>query len=232
MVRIRKSTERGRSQHGWLDSRHTFSFADYYDPKQMGFRSLRVLNEDRVRPGAGFGEHPHQDMEIISYVLDGALTHRDSMGNVSTLTAGDVQVMTAGSGVRHSEWNPSVEEPTHFLQIWVMPEGKGLSPSYEQRHVDEDEKGGRLALIASPARETDGLTIHQDVSLYATVLRPGERVQHQMAPGRHAWVQIIDGRVTVNGHALEAGDGTAISEESEVAIAAETSAEALLFDLA
>jgi hypothetical protein len=232
MIQVRRSSERGHADHGWLDSRHTFSFADYHDPDQMGFRALRVINEDRVRPGTGFGPHHHRDMEIISYVVSGSLAHKDSMGNGSVLTAGDVQRMTAGTGVRHSEMNPSLEEPVHFLQIWVLPDRRGLGPGYEETNVSEEDKRGRLRRIASRALQNGALAIHQDVELFATVLGAGEGVRHELPPGRHAWVQVIRGDLSLDGHDLHAGDGAAISAESAVTLTATTDTEALLFDLA
>lgn len=232
MIRIRRSDERGRADHGWLDSRHTFSFADYYDPEHMGFRTLRVINEDRVRAGAGFGTHGHRDMEIVSYVLSGSLAHKDSLGNGSVLTAGDVQRMTAGTGVRHSEMNPSLEEPVHFLQIWIVPEREGLEPGYEEVHVSESEKRGRLRLIASGRSGDGALKIHQDVDLYAGVLEPGERVELALKAGRHAWIQVVRGDLSLGGEQLEAGDGAALSEEEAVRLTAKSEAELLVFDLA
>ncbi|MEM7349744.1 MAG: pirin family protein [Acidobacteriota bacterium] len=232
MLQIRKSEDRGHAQHGWLESRHSFSFADYYDPENLGFRALRVLNEDRVQPGAGFAEHPHRDMEILSIVLSGSLAHRDSMGNGSVLSAGDVQSMTAGSGVRHSEMNPSLEEPVHFLQIWIHPEQNGLEPGYQERHFDRQDKAGRLALIASGKSENGVLTIRQDVDVYATVLEPGQELRHGLDAERHVWVQVVEGELEVNGQTLSAGDAAAVSEESEITLVANAPSEALLFDLA
>lgn len=231
MIRIRNSEERGRTDFGWLDSRHSFSFGEYQDPEHMGFRSLRVINDDRVRPGAGFGEHAHQDMEIVSYILSGALAHRDSMGTGSVLSAGDVQRMSAGAGVRHSEMNPSLEEPTRFLQIWILPEQKGLEPSYEELHVGEDEKRGRLVRVASGSGVDGALKIHQDIELFASIVDVGESVEHSLAPGRHAWIQVARGSVAVNGVDLEEGDGAAVSDETEIRIEGRDSAEVLLFDL-
>jgi len=237
MIRIRRSDERGRAEFGWLDSRHTFSFGDYHDPEHMGFRSLRVLNEDRVRAGAGFGTHGHRDMEIVSYVVSGRLAHEDSMGNGSVLGAGDVQRMTAGTGVEQSERNPSREEPAHFLQIWIVPERTGLTPGYEEATFTPEDKRGGLRRIAS-GRAADGgiLSIHQDVDLYAAVLDPGTSVRHDLGPGRYAWVQVVRGAVTVNGRRLESGDGAALDDEAAVEVAAageaEAEAEVLVFDLA
>jgi redox-sensitive bicupin YhaK (pirin superfamily) len=235
MIQIRRSEDRGHANHGWLDSHHTFSFAGYHDPEHMGFRALRVINEDRVRPGAGFGQHGHQDMEIVSYVVSGSLAHKDSLGNGSVLTSGDVQRMTAGTGVLHSEMNPSLEEPVHFLQIWVVPESRGLEPGYEERNVPEEDKRGGLRLIATgngAASAGEALKIHQDVDLYATVLEPGESTGLDLRPGRHAWVQVVDGELDLNGEALAAGDGAAIGDESRLDLTAKTDAHVLVFDLA
>lgn len=234
MIQLRKSDERGHTQLGWLDSRHSFSFGSHYDPRYMGFRSLRVINEDHVKGGAGFGEHPHQDMEILSLVLSGSLAHRDSMGNGSVLKAGELQRMTAGSGVFHSEKNPSPDEPVHFLQIWILPEEKGLEPSYEERSIEREEMAGKLALIASRNgdRSPGALKIHQDVDLYATALGANEEARHTLEPGRHAWVQVIDGELTLNGETLHAGDGAAVSDETELALVGVKPSEAILFDLA
>jgi redox-sensitive bicupin YhaK (pirin superfamily) len=231
MIRIRRSDERGRADLGWLDSRHTFSFGDYYDPEHMGFRDLRVINEDRVRPGAGFGTHGHRDMEILSYVLTGSLAHRDNLGNGSVLTAGDVQRMTAGSGVRHSEMNPSLDEPVHFLQIWIRPEREGLEPSYQETSVSDEDRSGELQLIASGSAGNGALKIHQDVDLYTAVLAPGEGASLDLRPGRHAWLQVVRGDVAVNGHDLGAGDGAAVSDLRAVVIEANSESEVLLFDL-
>jgi hypothetical protein len=231
MIALRKSDERGRADHGWLDSRHTFSFADYHDPDHMGFRSLRVINEDRVRPGQGFGTHPHRDMEILSYVLEGALEHKDSMGTSSVIRPGEVQRMSAGSGVRHSEYNPSRTDPVHFLQIWILPEKQGLQPGYEQREFPDPERRSRLRLVASRNGREGSLTIHQDVDLYATLLEGGGKVAHVLAPGRHAWVQVTRGSVTLNGQAMDAGDGAAVSGEKSLELSASENAEVLIFDL-
>jgi redox-sensitive bicupin YhaK (pirin superfamily) len=232
MLTIRKSGERGHFDFGWLDTRHTFSFGEYYDPRHMGFRALRVINEDVVRGGGGFGTHPHRDMEIVTYVLSGALAHKDSMGNGSTIRPDDVQRMSAGTGVTHSEHNASPSDPVHLLQIWLLPAETGTAPSYEQRAFPTVEKRGRLRLVGAPDGRDGAVTIHQDVALYASVLDAGDRVQHGLAPGRHAWVQVVRGRVTVNGQPLAAGDGAALSAEPEVVIAAEDASEVLLFDLA
>jgi redox-sensitive bicupin YhaK (pirin superfamily) len=232
MIRIRKAGERGRVDHGWLDARHTFSFADYHDPDHMGFRGLRVLNEDRVQPGQGFPTHGHRDMEIISYVLAGALEHKDSMGTGSVIRPGDVQRMSAGTGVRHSEFNPSESEPVHFLQMWILPHARGLEPSYEQKHFPETEKRGRLRLIASRDGGEGSVTIHHDARVYAAVLEPGQRVAHALGAGRHAWVQVVRGAITLNGRALAQGDGAAASREPELTLAGTERAEVLVFDLA
>jgi hypothetical protein len=232
MITVRKAVDRGHADHGWLDTRHTFSFADYWDPRHAGFRALRVINEDRVAPGAGFPTHGHRDMEIISYVLAGALEHRDSMGNGSVIRPGEVQRMSAGTGVRHSEYNHSATEPVHFLQIWIVPGRPGIAPGYEQRSFPEAERRGRLRLIASPDGSAGSVTIHQDARVYATLLEPGESATHALATGRHAWVHVARGAAAVNGLALGAGDGAAVSDEAAVSIVATAPAEALLFDLA
>ncbi|MBL1258591.1 pirin family protein [Methylocystis sp. Sn-Cys] len=231
-VAIRKAAERGMADFGWLDSRHSFSFGQYFDPDHMGFGPLRVINEDRVAPGGGFPTHPHKDMEIISYVLDGALAHKDSTGVGSIVRAGDVQRMSAGTGVRHSEYNASDRAPAHFLQIWIVPEREGLAPGYEQKRFGPQEKRGRLRLIASHDGRDGSLTIHQDVDLYATILSAGESVSHQVAPGRAAWVQVARGLVMVNGERLEAGDGIAVSEADAIRLEGRDDAEALVFDMA
>ncbi len=232
MVQIRRSNERGQADHGWLQSRHSFSFGDYFDPAHSGFRLLRVINEDRVQPGAGFGTHGHRDMEIISYVISGRLAHKDNMGNGSVLKAGDIQCMSAGSGVRHSEMNPSSEQPAHFLQIWIVPERKNLEPGYEEISLSASDKRNKLRLIGSGQTRDGVLHIHQDVDLYGMVLDPGREVQLDLKSGRHAWVQVIYGECSVNGHDLIEGDGAAISEEEEVRLLARTESELLLFDLA
>jgi redox-sensitive bicupin YhaK (pirin superfamily) len=234
MITIRKAEDRGRFDHGWLDTRHTFSFASYHDPAHMGFRALRVINEDRVIAGEGFGTHGHEDMEIISYVLTGALAHKDSTGGQGVLRPGEVQRMSAGTGVRHSEYNGSKDEIVHFLQIWLHPDRAGHAPSYEQKVFPDAEKKARLRLVASPDAAEGSLLVHQDARIYATILASGETVRHGLAPGRHAWVQVARGELTVNGQALGAGDGAAISDEREVVLAGRGAAgnEALLFDLA
>jgi redox-sensitive bicupin YhaK (pirin superfamily) len=232
MIQIRRSEERGKADFGWLDSRHTFSFGGYLDPDHMGFRNLRVINEDRVRPGAGFGTHGHRDMEIVSYVLSGSLAHEDSMGNGSVLSAGDVQRMTAGTGVQHSEMNASLDEPVHFLQIWIVPERSGLEPGYEEANFSDQDKRGGLRRIVSGRNRNGALKIHQDVDIHATVLGPGEQARLDLRPGRHAWVQVLRGDVTLNGSDLRAGDGAALSEETAVRLEAGKEAEVLVFDLA
>jgi redox-sensitive bicupin YhaK (pirin superfamily) len=232
MITRRPSDARGLADHGWLKSRHTFSFAEYHDPAHMGFRNLRVINEDRVAPGQGFGTHGHRDMEIISYVLDGELGHRDSMGTGSVIRPGDVQRMTAGTGVRHSEMNPSPETPVHFFQIWLLPERAGIAPGYEQKRFEDSEKRGRLRLVAARDGRDGAITLHADAELYAGLLAPGDRVRLDLRPGRHAWIQVARGTLTANGLPLEAGDGAAVSDESAVDITASSDAEVLVFDLA
>jgi redox-sensitive bicupin YhaK (pirin superfamily) len=232
MIDIRKSQDRGHFNHGWLDTYFTFSFADYYDPKHVHFRTLRVLNDDRVAPGEGFPTHPHRDMEIVTYVLEGALEHRDSMGTGSVIRPGDVQYMSAGSGVTHSEFNASKTEPVHLLQIWMFPEEKGLKPVYGQKTFSDEEKRGKLRLVASPDGRDGSVRIRQDNELYATVLGKGDRVKHELNPERHAYVQIARGRVELNGTKLEAGDGAAVSKEKAIELIGVENAEVLLFDLA
>jgi len=232
MIRIRKAGERGHADHGWLNTYHTFSFADYQDPAHMGFRSLRVINEDRVAAGMGFGTHGHRDMEIISYVLEGALAHRDSMGNGSILRPGEFQRMSAGTGVRHSEFNPSETEPAHFYQIWLLPRVKGITPGYEQKLFPEEDKRNQLRLVASPDGANGSLTIHQDARIYLATLSPGQHVSHEMQAGRHAWLQVVRGRANVNGTLVETSDGLAVSEERDLTVVAEQAAEIMLFDLA
>jgi quercetin 2,3-dioxygenase len=229
---LRRSGERGLADHGWLRSFHTFSFADYHDPAHMGFRALRVINEDRVQPGQGFGTHGHQDMEIISYVLEGQLEHKDSMGTGSIIRPGDVQRMSAGTGVRHSEYNPSPTELVHFLQIWTLPDRRGLKPSYEQKSFSVAERTGRLCLVASPDGRDGSLTVHQDVQLFASLLGKGDAVRHALAPGRAAWVQVTKGGIAIAGEKLAAGDGAAIEDAGTIEIRAEQPSEVLLFDLA
>jgi len=232
MKEIRRSDERGFADHGWLKSFHTFSFADYFDPKHVEFGALRVINEDRVAAGKGFGTHGHRDMEIISYVLEGALAHKDSMGSVSTIRPGDVQRMSAGSGVMHSEFNPSVTEGVHFLQIWILPERPGGQPGYEQKAFSEAERKGNFRLVASPDGRDGSVTIRQDMSLYAALPRTGEVLRHALAPGRHAWVHVARGQVELGGEQLEAGDAVAISDARGLELSGSDSSEVLLFDLA
>ena len=232
MLTLRPSAERLRTRLEWLDSRHTFSFAEHYDPRFMGFRALKVLNEDRVSPGRGFATHPHRDMEIVSYVIEGALRHQDSMGTGSIIRAGDVQRMTAGTGVLHSEANASGTEPVHFLQIWLTPRKQRLTPGYEQRSFPPDARRGRLTLVGSIDGRDSSLTIHQDVDMYSAVLESDDHVEHPLAPGRHAWVHVVRGRVELNGSALSAGDGAALSEVAAAEFRARMSSEVLLFDLA
>jgi redox-sensitive bicupin YhaK (pirin superfamily) len=232
MLTLRKANERGHADHGWLDSRHTFSFADYHDPRHMGFRALRVINEDTVAPARGFGSHPHRDMEIISYVLEGELAHRDSMGNGSVIVPGDIQRMSAGSGVVHSETNPSQSTPVHFLQIWIVPDRRGLAPSYEQKTFTDVEKAGRLRLVASRDGRDGSVTIHSDARVYAGVFDRGQSAELALASGRHAWIHVARGRVEVAGQELAAGDGLAVTDESQLRIAGIERAEVLVFDLA
>jgi redox-sensitive bicupin YhaK (pirin superfamily) len=232
MITLRRADERGHFDHGWLDTYHTFSFSDYHDPRHMGFRHLRVINDDRVRGGHGFPPHPHRDMEIVTYVLEGALEHRDSMGNGSVIRPGDVQLMSAGTGVTHSEFNHSKTDPVHLLQIWILPRERGLPPGYEQKTFTDPELRDALRVIASPTGRDGSVTIHQDVELSAGRLGPGAEVRHRLAPGRFAWLHVARGAGRVNGTPVRAGDGAAVSDEREVTIAATEPAEVLLFDLA
>jgi redox-sensitive bicupin YhaK (pirin superfamily) len=232
MISVRKADERGHFDFGWLDTYHTFSFGDYYDPRFMGFRALRVINEDRVQPGHGFPKHGHRDMEIITYVLQGELAHQDSMGNGSVIRPGEVQRMSAGTGVRHSEQNHSPADPVHLLQIWIMPAEQGGAPGYEQKFFTAEERRGQLRLIAAPDGEAGSVNVQQDARLYATLLEPGEQVNYELPAGRHAWVQVARGAVELNGQQLEPGDGAAVSNETSLTISARTPAEVLLFDLA
>ncbi|HEV7557735.1 MAG TPA: pirin family protein [Kofleriaceae bacterium] len=232
MMTIRRADDRGHANHGWLDSHHTFSFADYHDPAHMGFRALRVINDDRVDGGQGFGAHPHRDMEIISYVLDGALAHKDSTGTGETIRPGDVQRMSAGSGVVHSEFNASKADEVHFLQIWLMPDKRGIKPSYEQKTFDDAAKRGQLRLVASPDARDGSLTIHTDASVYAGLFDAGETATLPIAADRHVWVQVARGKVRVNGNDLGEGDGLALSKETSLAVEGVDSAEILVFDLA
>ncbi len=231
MLRVRPANERGYADHGWLKANHSFSFAGYHDPEHMGFRSLRVINDDTIDPGQGFGTHGHKDMEIITYVLEGALEHKDSLGSGSVLRAGDVQRMSAGRGVAHSEFNPSAEEPLRLLQIWILPEAKGLEPGYEEMTFTAEEKQGRLRLIAGPDAEAGAMRIHQDVRVYASLLAKGETLTMDVNPGRHLWLQVARGSLTANGQLLAQGDGLAVSEESALELVGVDQAEILVFDL-
>ena len=231
MLQVRKSEERGNANHGWLHSKHTFSFGHYHDPAHTGFGPLLVINEDRVSPGQGFGTHGHRDMEIISYVLDGALEHKDSMGTGSVLHYGDVQRMSAGTGVRHSEFNGSTTEPVHFLQIWIEPNVTGIAPSYEEKHFTPETKQGQLRLIASSDGREGSVLVHQDAAIYATILNDGDKIEHALAPKRAAYVHVIRGRVTVNGTELSGGDAIKIRQEAAVTLSNAEAAEVLLFDL-
>jgi hypothetical protein len=231
MITLRPAAERGHADHGWLDTHHTFSFADYHDPRHMGFSVLRVINEDRVAPGQGFGTHPHRDMEIISIVLDGELEHRDSMGNTARIRPGEVQRMTAGTGVLHSEFNPQPAKPVHFLQIWILPAQRGLPPSYAQAAFPEAERQGVLRCVVSPDGRDGSLTIHQDASLHMVLLADGEGVTHPIAEGRRAYVQVLRGQVRVDGQLLTAGDGARVEEQTAVRVEGAGNAEVLLFDL-
>lgn len=236
VITVRKSEDRGTARHGWLTSRHTFSFASYHDRAHMGFRSLRVINEDIVAPGEGFGEHHHEEMEIISIVMEGALAHRDSTGGRGVLRRGEVQRMSAGTGVEHSEYNASAAEAVHFFQIWILPSVAGITPGYEQKIFPDEKRRGRLRLLVAPGGEDGALDVHQDARLYSAILAPGERVAHALSPGRGAWIQVAAGNVDVNGVSLRAGDGAAIEGESSLAITASaadtgSAAEILLFDL-
>jgi redox-sensitive bicupin YhaK (pirin superfamily) len=231
MTTLRPSNARGHANHGWLDSYHTFSFANYYDPEHMGVSNLRVINDDSVMPGQGFGTHGHQDMEIVSYVLDGALEHKDSMGNGSVIRPGDIQRMSAGTGVRHSEYNPSPTEPVHFLQIWLVPNRTGVQPGYEQKHFPLEDRRGRLVLLVSPDGRDGSLSAHQDGLLYGTLLEAGESVEHLLAAGRRAYVHVARGQVAVNGTPLGSGDGATLDDVDHVHLEGLGHAEVLLFDL-
>jgi redox-sensitive bicupin YhaK (pirin superfamily) len=232
MIQVRKAAERGHANHGWLDTYHTFSFDSYYDPRFMGFRHLRVINEDRVAPGAGFPTHPHRDMEIITYILEGALEHKDSMGTGSVIRPGEVQRMSAGTGVTHSEYNPSKDEGVHLLQIWIFPERKGIEPSYEQKRFDRNQMKGRLRLVASNDARDGAVKIHQNAEIYAGVLGPGESVRYEIPSDRHVWLQIARGSVELNGEELHNGDGAAVTKEAVLEIRGKSDSEFLLFDLA
>ncbi len=232
MITVRKSDERGHADHGWLNTRFTFSFADYFDPEHVHFRTLRVMNDDRIAGGGGFPTHPHRDMEIVTYVLEGALAHKDSMGNGSVIRPGDVQYMSAGTGVAHSEFNASETEPVHLYQIWMFPDKKNYTPTYGQKHFSREEKRGELRLVVSPDGRDGSVKIRQDNELYATVLGAGESVKHELKPERHAYVQVARGSVKLNGKKLETGDGAAVSEEKSLEVTGVDEAEVLLFDLA
>ena len=232
MIAVRKSKDRGHADHGWLDTRFTFSFAEYFDPEHVQFRTLRVMNDDRVAGGGGFPTHPHRDMEIVTYVLEGALAHKDSMGNGSTIKPGDVQYMSAGTGVAHSEFNASQTEPVHLYQIWMFPDMNGYKPAYDQKYFSPEDKRGKLRLLVSPDGREGSVKIRQDNDLYATILGEGEKVKHELKPERHAYVQVARGSVTLNGKKLETGDGAEISEEKSLEIVGADEAEVLLFDLA
>jgi redox-sensitive bicupin YhaK (pirin superfamily) len=232
MIRVRKAAERGHFDHGWLDTYHTFSFGRYHDARHMGFRSLRVINEDRVSPGNGFGAHPHQDMEIVTYVLEGGLAHRDSLGTGSVIRPGELQRMTAGTGIVHSEVNPSATEPVHLYQIWLLPERRGLTPGYEQKSFPESERRNRLRVVAAPDGAEGSLAIRQDARIYLATLDEGRRLEHPLAAERHAWLQVLRGAVDLNGQALAAGDGAAVSAETSLDLRAGEPSEVMLFDLA
>jgi quercetin 2,3-dioxygenase len=231
VITVLPSSERFHTDAGWLDSRHTFSFAEHYDPERLGFRPLRVINDDRVQPARGFGSHSHRDMEIITYVLSGELAHKDSMGNGSTIRPAEVQRMSAGTGVVHSEMNPSRTEPVHFLQIWVLPDRPGHEPGYEQKTFPDSERRGKLRVVASPDGREGSVSIHQDALVYASLLDRGERVSYSLPPDRHAWVQVARGSVELNGQTLREGDGAAVSDENRLDLVGKDSSEILLFDL-
>jgi len=231
MITLRPANARGHANHGWLDSHHSFSFADYYDPEHMGFGALRVINEDRVAPGKGFGTHGHRDMEILSYVLEGRLEHKDNMGTGSIIVPGDVQRMSAGRGVMHSEFNPSPDEAVHFLQIWIEPAVKGIAPSYEQKRIDADAKRGRFRLIASPDGRDGSVTVHRDIRIYAGMFDGADAAEHPLDPGRKAYVHVARGAATINGQPLTAGDALRLTDEKAVRLDHAQAAEVLLFDL-
>jgi hypothetical protein len=235
VIQVRRGKERGHADHGWLNTYHTFSFSDYYDPRHMGFRSLRVINEDWVQPGYGFPAHPHRDMEIITYVLEGSLEHKDSMGTGSVIRPGEVQKMSAGTGIRHSEFNHSKEEPVHLYQIWILPEKEGIKPNYEQKAIPAEEKQNKLRLVASPSggNGSNAVKLYQDAELYTVTLGKADSVKHELRDGRYAWVQVARGAVNVNGQDLTAGDGAAVSQERKLEISGKADgSEVLLFDLA
>ena len=231
MITLRKNQERGHANHGWLDTYHSFSFADYYDPDHMGFSSLRVINDDRIAPGAGFPTHPHRDMEIITYVLSGALAHRDSMGNGSIIQAGDVQKMSAGTGIRHSEFNPSEDTPVHLLQIWIQPRERGITPSYAQKSYRREDKKGRLCLIASPEADNDTILLHQDVRMYASILSAEDTISYPLQANRIAYLHVATGEVTANHKTLTAGDALILQDEALLTLTTGSEAEVLLFDM-
>ncbi|MGE0609300.1 MAG: pirin family protein [Pirellulales bacterium] len=231
MLTMRRADERGFFDHGWLRTHHTFSFGEYHDPAFMRFRSLRVMNEDYVAPGQGFGMHPHRDMEIVTYVLSGELEHQDSMGHGEVLRPGEFQRMSAGTGIRHSEFNPSPDVPVHLYQVWLLPRERGLEPGYEQKAFPVDEKQGRLRIVASPDGREGSLTINQDARIYLATLDAGQRITHELAPGRHAWLQLLRGALDLNGKAMAAGDGAAMSDETVLSLSATSPAEVMLFDL-
>ncbi|MEX1028312.1 MAG: pirin family protein [Candidatus Paceibacterota bacterium] len=231
MIQIRKAEERGHADHGWLNTHHTFSFSTYQDPNHMHFRSLRVMNEDWVSPDQGFGTHPHRDMEIVTYVLEGALEHKDSMGNGEVLRPGEFQRMSAGTGITHSEFNPSKTEPVHLYQIWLFPQQKGIEPSYEQKYFPEDQRHNQLRLVASQDAAEGSLLIHQDARIYLSSIDAGKELSYPLPAGRHAWLQVLRGSVSLNGHELKTSDGAAVSEEALLKILAKQSAEIMLFDL-
>jgi quercetin 2,3-dioxygenase len=232
MLKIRKAKERGHADHGWLNAYHSFSFSSYHDPNHMKFRSWRVMNEDRVQSGQGFGTHPHRDMEIVTYVLEGALEHKDSMGNGEVLHAGEFQRMSAGSGITHSEFNPSSSDPVHLYQIWLLPESKGIKPSYEQKRFTDEEQHNQLRLVASPSAAQGSLHIHQDARIFLSKIDAQATVTHNLAKGRHAWLQVLRGTISLNGEHIETSDGAAVSDENTLSIQATTDAEIMLFDLA
>ncbi len=232
MMQVRKAAERGHANHGWLDTYHTFSFGSYHDPAHMRFRALRVMNEDWVEPGQGFGTHPHRDMEIVTYVLEGALEHRDSMGNGEVLRPGEFQRMSAGTGITHSEFNPSDSERVHLYQIWLLPERKGIEPSYEQKQFPAEQRHNRMQLVASRDAADGSLLIHQDARIYLATIDDGHTITHDLPPGRYAWLQVLRGAVSLGGHELEAGDGVAIENTEQLRIESTRDAEIMLFDLA
>jgi redox-sensitive bicupin YhaK (pirin superfamily) len=232
MITLRRAAERGRGDYGWLDTRHSFSFNDYHDARHMGFRALRVINEDWIAPGKGFGTHGHRDMEIVTYVLEGAVAHKDSLGNGSVLRPGEFQRMTAGTGIEHSEFNPSETEPVHLYQIWLFPEKRGLAPSYDQREFPADERKGKLRIVASPDGRDGSLTIRQDAQVFLATFAAGEGGSYELAPGRHAWIQVLRGSIDMNGVVLALSDGAAVSEETSLALRAKQESEVMLFDLA